>query len=99
MPWAQTDPMTERLRFITALRKDKSSFRSICAAFGIAPKTGYRWLHQFEAAGPAGLQDRSRRPKSNSRSISPLVAERLVELRRAEGWGPKKLVAWLAKNE
>ncbi len=99
MPWAQTDPMTERLRFVTALRKHKSTFRSVCAAFGIAPKTGYKWLHQFEAAGPAGLQDRSRRPKSNSRSISPLVAERLVELRRAEGWGPKKLVAWLETNE
>ncbi len=99
MPWAHTDPMTERLRFVTALRRHKSSFRSICAAFGIAPKTGYKWLHQFEAAGPAGLRDRSRRPKSNSRSISAAVAERLVELRRQEGWGPKKLVAWLETNE
>lgn len=99
MPWAQTDPMTERLRFVSALRRDKSSFRSLCAVFGIAPKTGYKWLHQFEVAGPAGLQDRSRRPKSNSRSISPAVAERLVELRRKEGWGPKKLVAWLETNE
>lgn len=99
MPWAQTDPMKERLRFVTALRKHRSTFRSVCAAFGIAPKTGYKWLHQFEAAGPAGLQDRSRRPKSNSRSISPDVAKRLVELRREWKWGPKKLVAWLEENE
>src|SRR5215470_8029883 len=100
MPWAKTDAMTERLRFVTELRKRKSSFRSLCAAFGVAPKTGYKWLHQFESAGPAGLQDRSRRPHSNGRAISAAVAERLVELRGGHPtWGPKKLVAWLATHE
>ncbi len=100
MPWALTDPMTERLRFVTALRKRKTTFRSLCAAFGVAPKTGYKWLHQFEAAGPAGLEDRSRRPKSNSRAIAADVAERLVQLRMEEPtYGPKKLVAWLEQNE
>jgi putative transposase len=100
MPWRQTDAMTERLRFVTELRKRKSSFRSLCAAFGVAPKTGYKWLHQFESAGPAGLHDRSRRPHSNRRAISAAVAERLVELRREHpSGGPKKLVAWLATHE
>ncbi len=100
MPWAETDPMTERLRFVTTLRKHKSTFTSLCAAFGIAPKTGYKWLHLFEASGRAGLCDRSRRPKSNSRAIAADVAERLVELRREEPtYGPKKLVAWLQVNE
>src|SRR5256885_7862103 len=100
MPWAKTDAMSERLRFVMELRRRKSSFRSLCAAFGVAPKTGYKWLHQFEAVGPAGLQDRSRRPKSNSRAISAAVAERLVELRREHPtWGPKKLVAWLERHE
>jgi putative transposase len=100
MPWAQTDTMSERLRFVRALLKRKTSFKSLCAAFGVAPKTGYKWLHQFGAAGPAGLEDRSRRPKSNSRAIPSKVAERLVQLRLAEPtYGPKKLVAWLEANE
>lgn len=100
MPWAETDPVTERLRFVTALRKRKTTFRSLCAAFGIAPKTGYKWLHQFEAAGPDGLADRSRRPTGNSRAIAVAVAERLVQLRLDEPtYGPKKLVAWLEQNE
>src|SRR5689334_3453927 len=100
MPWAQIDPMTARLRFVTTLQKARSSFRSLCTAFGIAPKTGYKWLHQFDVAGPTGLQDRSRRPKSNSRAISAAVGERLVELRHAHPtWGPKKLVAWLEAHE
>jgi len=100
MPWAQMDATSERLRFVTLLRTHKSTFRSLCAAFGVAPKTGYKWLHQFEVAGRAGLQDRSRRPKSNSRAISAAVGERLIELRREHPtWGPKKLVAWLDRNE
>ncbi len=100
MPWAQTDPVSERLRFVTALRRRKTTFTSLCAAFGVAPKTGYKWLHQFEAAGPAGLEDRSRRPKSNSRAMETDVAERLVQLRQDEPtYGPKKLVAWLEQNE
>lgn len=98
MPWAQTDPMSERLRFVLAARKHKATFTSLCAAFGVAPKTGYKWLTQFEAEGPGGLKDRSRRPKSNSRSIAPEVAERLVELRQELGWGPKKLVVELEKE-
>src|SRR3954466_3471520 len=100
MPWTETDPMAERLRFVVALRRRKTSFRSLCAAFGVAPKTGYKWLHQFDTSGPAGLQDRSRRPKSNGRAISARVSERLIELRQEHPtWGPKKLVAWLETHE
>jgi transposase InsO family protein len=100
MPWRETDPMSERLRFVTALRKHRSTFASLCAVFGIAPKTGYKWLHQFEAGGPHGLRDRSRRPKSNSRAVAADVAQRLIQLRRDKPtYGPKKLVAWLKANE
>lgn len=89
--------MSERLRFVTALRKHKSTFRSLCAAFGVAPKTGYKWLHQFEAAGPEGLRDRSRRPKTNSRAIPSELADQIVQLRHDHPtWGPKKLGAELA---
>src|SRR3989442_10527591 len=99
MPWAQMDATSERLRFVTLLRKHKSTFRSLCAAFGVAPKTGYKWLHQFEAAGPPGLQDRSRRPKSNSRAISTAVGERLGEVRRGHpACGPKTVVVWAERN-
>jgi transposase InsO family protein len=54
----------------------------------------------YEAGGPVGLLDRSRRPKGNSRAISAALAERLVELRRQHPtWGPKKLVVWLGAHE
>ncbi len=100
MPWAQTDPMSERVRFIKCLRRYKSTFRSYCALFGVAPKTGYKWLHQFETAGLAGLRERSRRPRGNSRAMSARVAERLVGFRLDHpNWGPRKLVAYLEARE
>lgn len=101
MPWAQTDTVSERLRFITALRKQRTTFRSLCTAFGIAPKTGYKWLHQFEAAGRVGLEDRSRRPRGNSRAIEgTAIAQRLLKLRADHPhWGPKKLVGYIEEFE
>src|SRR5512137_610264 len=100
MPWSKTDPMSERLRFVRALRMRKASFRSLCAAFGVAPKTGYKWLHLFEVGGAEALHDRSRRPRSNGRAMSAEVADRLVALRHTHPtWGPRKLVAWLDANE
>ncbi len=100
MPWAETDPMNERLHFINAYFKRSSTFRSLCAAFGVAPKTGYKWLHQFEELGAPGLRDRSRRPKSNPRTVADDIGDRLQALRLEHPtWGPKKLVAWLEANE
>jgi transposase InsO family protein len=78
----------------------RSSFTSLCTAFGVAPKTGYKWVHQFEASGAEGLQDRSRRPQGNCRAVSSEVGARLVALRNKHPtWGPKKLVAWLEAYE
>jgi transposase InsO family protein len=92
--------MKERLQFIAAVHKKASTFGSVCAAFGIVPKTGYKWLHQFESVGVIGLQDRSRRPRGNSRAIAAHVADRLLELRRENPtYGPKKLVVLLAVDE
>lgn len=92
--------MKERLQFIAAVHKKASTFSSVCAAFGIAPKTGYKWLHEFESAGISGLKDRSRRPHGNSRAIAADIAARLIQLRRDKPtYGPKKIVAWLEANE
>lgn len=92
--------MKERLQFIAAVHRKAATFTSVCAAFGIAPKTGYKWLHQFEELGVRGLRDQSRRPHGNNRAIADDIAERLIDLRRENPtYGPKKLVAWLEMNE
>jgi transposase-like protein len=90
MPWAESDAVSERLRFVIAARRQRATFRSLCAAFGVAPKTGYKWLHQFEAEGPVGLADRSRRPKTNGRAIDGRLRQRFVSLRVASDLGPEE---------
>ena len=92
--------MREKIMFVGAAKRGATPFTSLCAAFGITPKTGYKWLHQFDRDGVDGLRERSRRPLGNSRAMAPDVADRLVELRKKHlTWGPRKLVAWLADHE
>jgi transposase InsO family protein len=59
--------------------------------FGISRKTGYKWLDRA-AAGDHALADLSRRPRTSPAQTSPVMEERILELRRAHpSWGGRKL--------
>ena len=98
MPWKETCRMVERMKFIEALneRAEEEFFRDICREFGIAPKTGYKWVDRFEAGGAEGLKDRRSRPRRSPQRIAEELASAIVELRKEHPrWGPKKLRAKL----
>jgi putative transposase len=100
MPWKETCRMVERIRFIEALneRAEEEFFRDICREFGIAPKTGYKWVERFEAAGPEGLKDRRSAPRRSPQRVAEELAAAIVELRKEHPrWGPKKLRAKLVE--
>ena len=99
MPWTEATPMDHRLQFVAEAQRTDESFVTLCARYGIAPKTGYKWLARYEAEGPAGLHERSRRPYTSPTATSSTVADALVELRRRHPtWGGKKLLAVLARR-
>jgi putative transposase len=99
MPWSETRPMDERLRFVVEAVRGEEFFRALCARYGIQPKTGYKWLRRFESEGVAGLAERSRRPHRSPTATSRESVAALVELRqRRPSWGAKKLVTVLAKR-
>jgi len=99
MPWKETGPLLERMKFIDACLNSDDTFESICDQFGISRQKGYKWLHRYEEGGAEALADRSRRPHSNSRAIAPAVVELVVELRkRRPRWGPRKLLAVLERD-
>ena len=53
MPWARTDWMSERVKFIAAYLEYEANFSDLCLDFGISRKTGYKWLHRYvRANGP-----------------------------------------------
>jgi putative transposase len=67
--------------------------------YGISRKTLYKWLDRYKERGLAGLVDESRRPRSSPIMTSPELTLAAVELRKAHrSWGPKKIVAVLARR-
>ena len=57
MPWKETCPMDQRLKFIAAVNDSDLSFAALCREFGISRKSGYKWVARYEAKGPRGLED------------------------------------------
>ena len=96
MPWAETEPMKERARFIADAEGGLYSMTELCERYGISRRTGYKWLDRYEASGPAGLVDRSRAPAGCPHRVDATIATAIVEVRKAHpSWGPRKLRAWL----
>jgi len=88
--------MDERVRFIAAVNTFDGSFRALCRQFGIAPRTGYKWVARYEQWGPAGLEDRAPIPKRFPHATPADVLARVIDLRKEHpSWGPKKLRAVL----
>lgn len=99
MPWQTSTPMSKRQEFIDALLSGRSSFRQLCAEFGINHKTGYKWRERFRAGGPAALADGSHAPKQPAHQLSHPVREAVLALREQHPtWGARKLRAWLQQR-
>jgi transposase InsO family protein len=51
-------------------------------AAGVSPRTAYKWLGRFEDEGPAGLLDRTSRPKRSPGQVPAGWQAQILELRR-----------------
>lgn len=99
MPWARTDSMSERLKFIATYLEYEVCFSELCHDFGISRKTGYKWLRRYEVGGASALNERSRAPREHPNAVDEEVVEAIVALRRKHPrWGPRKLKVVLARN-
>lgn len=98
MPWNQTE-MELRARFVADAERELFSMAELCARYGVARKTGYKWLARFAAEGAAGLQNRSRRPLSCPHETPDEVVDALIDWRRRfPTWGAKKILDRLAEK-
>jgi len=99
MPWARTDSMSERLKFIATYLEYEACFTDLCRDFGISRKTGYKWVRRYEAGGPSALDERSRAPRDHPNAVGDDVVEAIVALRHKHPrWGPRKLKVVLARK-
>jgi transposase InsO family protein len=61
--------------------------KAVATAFGVDVKTARKWVERFRAEGPAGLADRSSRPKTLRRPTPLPTQERIIALRRQRWTG------------
>ena len=99
MPWRETCPVKERMRFLTDWERGHFSVTELCSRYGISRKTGYKWIDRYELEGADGLKDRSRAPLQCPHRIDPKVAKAILEVRRKHpSWGPRKILPWLDEH-
>lgn len=99
MPWKETKPMDERVRFIGDLTSCRYTMTELCEIYGISRKTGYKWAVRYGEEGVDGLKDRSRRPKWSPRRTEARCEEALVAERRSHPrWGARKLLVRLRRR-
>jgi len=85
--------MDQRVQFIADYQRDMFDVADLARRYGISRKTAYKWIDRYEAAGPAGLVDRSRRPVHAPNATPAAIVAALVELSPRTS-GPR----WTAQN-
>ena len=83
-------------RLLIVRRLDRGwSQAQVAEAQGVSRATVARWARRFREHGPAGLEDRSSRPKCIRHALSRRKVKRICRLRRALGVGPHQIAARL----
>jgi putative transposase len=99
MPWSETTTMDQKTQFIADYLRERLSMSELCELYGISRKTGYKLIDRYLKLGPAGLEERSRKPGSSPNQTPEHVVQAIVEARqRHPSWGAKKLLPILEKR-
>jgi transposase InsO family protein len=85
-----------RLALVRAI-EDGATIRAAAAALGVAPATGHRWWHRWQAASDAErvsrscLATRSPRPRSCPWALTAEQEEKILRARERTNFGPARL--------
>ena len=91
--------MSLKLDFVERAIEPGAKLAPLCREFGISRQTGTKWMSRFRQEGYAGLEERSRRPRSSPLSLAEELVMAVLELRdRHPSWGPKKLRSLLERR-
>lgn len=92
MPWKRVTNMSERKAFIEEALAESSNISKLCSNHGISRKTGYKWLKRLKEEGPAGLVDRSRRPRNSPKQVETHMESSVLAVRQEHpAWGGRKI--------
>jgi len=82
-------PVGRRLLVVRVLAGRPQSH--VAKELGVSRQCVARWVSRFRAEGPAGLLDRSSRPRTSPSRTSERIGKQLLELRVRERLGPPEL--------
>ena len=100
MPWKETDPMKERVKFVLDAESGLYRMTELCQGYGISREKGYKWLNRYRDEGIEGLKDRSRAPEHCPHRTSEAIQEKIIQARKKHPrWGPVTLLHWLRRGE
>jgi putative transposase len=100
MPWKELKPVQEKLLFVADYLRQAGSFSALCRRYEISRKTGYKLVERYGCEGLEGLEERSRRPRTNPSQLPHGICQAIIELRRSGRMemGPKKIQALLQQR-
>jgi transposase InsO family protein len=89
----------QRVEFVVRALRRAEPLSDLCREFCISRPTGYQWVERYRAAGVAGIEERSRRPRRSPTQTAPELEARIVALRGVDpDWGARKLAVLLARQ-
>ncbi len=96
MPWQQVTLMSQKKEFIHLAQQEEANISRLCRYFQVSRKTAYKWLGRYRQEGEAGLEDRSRRPRSSPGATPAALEEAVLRVRKKHpAWGGRKIRARL----
>jgi transposase len=91
--------MDQKMQFIADYLRGELSMTELCEMYGIARKTGYKFITRYLSAGPEALEERSREPHNHPNQTPEDIVQAILEMRRRHpSWGAKKLLPLLEKR-
>ncbi|MEU1577632.1 IS481 family transposase [Streptomyces collinus] len=98
MALVELSVVEQRYRAVLAVLAG-ATVTEVAAQLGVSRQTVSGWKSRYEAAGLAGLVDRSRRPASCPHQASAEVEAAVCELRRKHPrWGPRRIAHVLERS-
>jgi transposase InsO family protein len=84
-----------RLRLARLVVNDGFTYAQAAKMFMVSPGTAKKWADRYRHEGPAGMVDRSSRPKTSPTKTRPEVVRRIVRLRWRHRLGPVQIAGRL----
>jgi transposase InsO family protein len=84
-----------RLRLARLVVDDGWTYSTAAQMFMVAPRTARKWAGRYRSEGPAGMADRSSRPRHSPAKTPPAMVRQIVRLRWRHRLGPVQIAGQL----